>query len=92
MLKIAHFPMLKTLEEFDFPRLQHTSPNFVKQLATCDFINRHENVVMIGNPRTGKTHLMTVIGVKAYLLGYKVIFKTATTLITELQEVKDAYW
>lgn len=90
-LKIAHFPMLKTLEEFDFSRLQHVSPDFIKQLASCEFINRHENVVMIGNPGTGKTHLMTAIGIKACLLGYKVVFKTATTLVTELREAKDGY-
>ena len=90
-LKIAHFPMLKTLEEFDLSRLQHVSPDFIKQLASCEFINRHENVLMIGNPGTGKTHLMTAIGIKACLLGYKVVFKTATTLVTELREATDGY-
>ena len=59
-------------------------PEYVKQLASCDFIKRHENLVMIGNPGTGKTHLMTALGVKACLLGWKVIFCNATTLATEL--------
>ena len=90
-LKRAHFPMRKTLEEFDLSRLQHVKPEYVKQLAGCGFIERHENVVMIGNPGTGKTHLMTALGVKACLLGYKVLFKNATTLASELREARDTY-
>lgn len=90
-LKRAHFPMLKTLEEFDLGRLEHVKPEYVKQLASCGFIDRHENLVLIGNPGTGKTHLMTALGVKACLLGYKVIFKNATTLASELREARDSY-
>lgn len=90
-LKMAHFPLLKTLEEFDLSRLEHVKPEYVKQLASCDFVKRHENLVMIGSPGTGKTHLMTAIGVKACLLGYKVIFKNAASLATELAEARDDY-
>lgn len=73
-LKRAHFPLMKTLEEFDMSRLQYVKPEYVKQLASCDFISRHENMVMVGNPGTGKAHLMTAIGIKACILGYKVLF------------------
>lgn len=90
-LKRAHFPILKTLEEFDLSRLEHVKPEYVKQLAGCEFIKHHENVVMIGNPGTGKTHLMTAIGVRACLMGYKVIFCNAMTLATELCEARDDY-
>ena len=90
-LKRAHFPMLKTLEEFDLSRLEHVKPEYVKQLASCGFVERHENLVMIGNPGTGKTHLMTALGVKACLLGYKVLFKSAATLASELREARDSY-
>ena len=79
-INYAKFPMVKTLEEFDLTRLQHVRPEFVKQLASCDFIKHHENVVMIGNPGTGKTHLLTAIGIKACSCGYKVMFKNAVTL------------
>lgn len=78
-IKRAHFPIPKTLEEFDLSRLEHVKPEYVKQLASYDFIRRHEKLVMIGNPGTGKTHLMTALGLKACLLGYKVLFKNATT-------------
>ena len=46
---------------------------------------------MIGNPGTGKTHLMSAIGLKACLLGYKVLFKNATTLASELREARANY-
>lgn len=90
-LKRAHFPLLKTLEEFDLGRLEHIKPEYIKQLASCGFVERHENLVMIGNPGTGKTHLMTALGVKACLLGYKVLFKSAVTLAAELREARDGY-
>ena len=90
-LKRAHFPLLKTLEEFDLSRLQYVKPEYVKQLASCDFIRRHENMVLIGNPGTGKTHLMTAIGVKACMLGYRVTFYNAGTLAAELKEARDEY-
>ncbi|MCR4666569.1 MAG: IS21-like element helper ATPase IstB [Desulfovibrio sp.] len=90
-LKRAHFPLTKTLEEFDLTKLQHVKPEYVKQLASCNFIERHENLVLVGNPGTGKTHLMTAIGVKACLLGYKVLFYSATTLASELKEARDSY-
>lgn len=88
-LKRAHFPLHKTLEEFDLARLQHIQPEFVKQLAGCTYIDRHENLVLMGNPGTGKTHLMTALGIKACLLGYKVQFANAATLASELKEARD---
>ena len=90
-MKRAHFPLLKTLEEFDLSKLQHVKPEYVKQLASCGFIDRRENLVLIGTPGTGKTHLMTAIGVKACLLGYKVLFCNATTLASDLKEARDSY-
>lgn len=90
-LKREHFPLHKTLEEFDLSRLQHIQPEFIKQLANCSYIDRHENLVLMGNPGTGKTHLMTALGIKACLLGYKVQFANAATLASELKEARDGY-
>lgn len=91
-LKAAGFPYQKTLEEFDFSQLnQSVSPAFLSELASCQFIQNRQNIVMIGNPGRGKTHLSIALGLKACSLGYKVLFKNAATLSTELCEAKDHY-
>lgn len=87
----ARFPMQKTLEEFDLTRLEHVKPDYVKQLASCEFVRQHENVVLVGTPGTGKTHLMIALGMKACRYGLKVVFRNASTLATELREAKDDY-
>lgn len=91
-LKAAGFPYLKTLDEFDCSQLNHAvTREFIQELATCQFIHAHRNVVMIGNPGRGKTHLSIALGLKACYAGYKVLFKNAASLSTELCEAKDHY-
>ena len=91
-LKAAGFPFQKTLDEFDFSQLNPSvSPVFLQELASCKFIDDRKNVVMIGNPGRGKTHISIAIGLKACLQGYRVLFKNAGTLSTELAEARDAY-
>jgi DNA replication protein DnaC len=91
-LKAAGFPYLKTMEEFDSSQLNETvSPLFLRELASCQFISAKQNVVMIGNPGRGKTHLAIAMGLKACTQGYNVLFKNAATLSTELCEAKDNY-
>ncbi len=91
-LKAAAFPIQKTLEEFDYTQLNPSvSPVFIQELASCQFIQERKNIVMIGNPGRGKTHLSIALGIKACLQGYKVLFKTAGTLSTELAEARDTY-
>ena len=91
-LKAAGFPYQKTLDDFDFSQLnEHVSPVFIQELASCKFIDEHKNIVMIGNPGRGKTHISIAIGLKACLQGYRVLFKNAGTLSTELTEARDAY-
>ena len=86
-LKTAGFPYTKTMEEFDCSQLNETvSPLFLKELASCQFIQ-----IMIGNPGRGKTHLAIALGLKACAQGYNVLFKNAATLSTELCEAKDNY-
>ena len=60
--KAAGFPYVKTLDEFDMSRLAHVSPAAVAELSSCDFVKNRENVVMIGNPGSGKTHLAIALG------------------------------
>lgn len=91
-LKAAGFPYLKTMEEFDCSQLNDAvSPVFLNELASCQFISDRQNVVMIGNPGRGKTHLSIALGLKACAQGYNVLFKNAATLSTELCEAKDNY-
>lgn len=91
-LKAAGFPYLKTLDEFDCSQLNEAvSPLFLNELASCQFILQRQNVVMIGNPRRGKTHLSIALGLKACSQGFNVLFKNAATLSTELCEARDNY-
>lgn len=92
-LKAAAFPFQKTLDEFDFSQLNASiSPAFLRELATCQFIQDRQNIVMIGNPGRGKTHLSIALGLKACGLGFRVLFKNAASLSTELCEAKDHYY
>ncbi len=85
----ARFPFEKSLEEFELARLQHVNSTTIYELASCDFIKKKENIILIGNPGTGKTHLSIVIGLKACLNGLKVYFTTASSLATELIEAEN---
>lgn len=85
-IKKAGFPVLKTLDEFDYDRLEHVSESFVWELAACDFIKNRQNVVMIGNSGSGKSHLSVGIGMKACYYGFNVKFYTAMNLANELAE------
>ncbi len=85
-IKGARFPFTKTLDEFDYGRLEHVSEAFIRQLASCDFVERRQNVVMIGNPGSGKTHLSISLGMNACHAGFNVRFYTAMNLANELAE------
>lgn len=91
-LKAAGFPVQKSLDDFDTSQLNPSvSPVFLNELASCQFIEQKKNVVMIGNPGRGKTHIAIALGIKACLQGYHVLFKNASTLSTELTEARDTY-
>lgn len=88
----ACFPFEKTLDEFQMDRLNPSvSPSFINELASCDFIKKHQNIVMIGPPGRGKTHLSIALGMKACRAGFKVLFKNAAVLSTQLAEAQDSY-
>jgi len=88
-VKLACFPFQKTLEEFKFEALPHVQEALAWELAAGEFIKRRENIVMIGNPGTGKTHLSIALGLKACVYGYSVRFFTAAGLVTKLAEARD---
>lgn len=89
-IKSAKFPVLKSIDEFDSSRLEHVSEAKITSLACCDFIKSKQNIVMIGNPGSGKTHLATALGINACRAGYKVKFYTAVNLAAELAEASQA--
>ena len=88
-MRAARFPLKKSLDDFDFKNLPHVEEAVVWQLATGEFIDRHENIIMIGNPGTGKTHLAIGLGIRLCKQKYKVLFYTAANLVTELVEARD---
>lgn len=88
-IKAAKFPYLKTFDELELGRFEHVDAAYLQELASCDFIKERRNIVMIGNPGTGKTHLSIALGIKACNLGMKVRFFTAANLANALIEAQD---
>ena len=89
-LKKASFPALKRLEEFDYRWQTTVTKRQIDKLLDFNFADNRENIVFIGPPGVGKTHLASGIGLKAIEAGYKVLFTTALSLVEtmELAEIK----
>lgn len=83
-IRAVGFPMIKTLEEFDFGRSPGINPTVFRRLASCDFIAKKENIVFIGESGTGKTHLATALGIAACRRGFDVEFHQAFQLANRL--------
>jgi len=81
---LAHFPYLKTVESFDFKFQPSVDQKRVKELSLCHFIAHGENVVFLGPPGVGKTHLAIALGIKAVQAGYPVLFSSAQALLGNL--------
>jgi len=81
---MARFPFVKPLESFDFGYQPSIDKKQVQALATCHFIEHGDNVVVLGPPGVGKTHLSVGLGLKAIEAGYRVLFSTAANLIATL--------
>ena len=73
-LKAAKFPTVKTLEGFDFLAQPSVNKPLVLELLRCHYVERRENVLLVGNPGTGKTHLATALAVAACGAGKRVRF------------------
>ncbi len=85
----ARFPYLRTLDQFDFSAMPSVNKAMVLQLATGDYLARKENVILIGNMGTGKTHTAIALALLACRQGKKVRFYTATGLINDLLEAQE---
>lgn len=77
-IRAARFPARKSLEDFDFDHARGLKREAIAHLGTLDFITAKENVVFLGPPGTGKTHLATRIAIRACQAGHRVQFATAS--------------
>jgi DNA replication protein DnaC len=87
-LQIAHFPSVRTLEEFDFSVQPSVDERLIQELATGNFIAHGEAVLMLGPPGVGKTHLAIGLGRKIVERGHTVRFTTATALLSTLAKAE----
>jgi DNA replication protein DnaC len=83
-LRQARFPWVKTLEQFEFDFQPSLDRRQVRELAGLSFVERAHNVIILGPPGVGKTHLAIALGVKAVEAGYSVLFLSLETLMTRL--------
>jgi DNA replication protein DnaC len=89
-VKAAHFPAVKTVDDFDFTVQTSVSRTTIAHLAGLDFLAEAKNVVFLGPPGTGKTHLSIAFGVQAARRGHRVAFATAQSWVNRLGAAKKA--
>ena len=88
-IKAAHFPTTKSLDTFDFLAIPSLNKPLVLELARCEYIDRNENVIAVGNSGTGKTHVALGLALAACQRGLSVGFTTAAALVQKLIEARD---
>jgi DNA replication protein DnaC len=88
-IRQAMFPVLKTLDSFDFTMQPSINEASVRELIRGEFVQRKENVLLVGNPGTGKSHLATALGHAVCMQGLKVKFFSVTGLVTTLLEHRE---
>lgn len=88
-IKAARFPVVKSLDSFDFAAIPKLNKMQVLELARCEWIERRENVIALGPSGTGKTHVALGLALAACQKGLSVGFTTAAALVSEMMEARD---
>ena len=89
-IRAARFPSRKSLEEFDFDHTRALKREVIAHLGTLDFVAAKDNVVFLGPPGTGKTHLAIGLAIRACQAGHRVLFATASEWVARLAEAHHA--
>ena len=90
-IRDARFPVVKTIDTFDFKAQPSINQALVRELIQSgEYISKRENVLLVGNPGTGKTHLSIALGFAACAQGKKVRFTTTTAMVTALLEARES--
>ena len=89
-IRAARFPGRKSLEDFDFEHARGLKRDLVAHLGTLDFVTAKDNVLLLGPPGTGKTHLATGLAIRACQAGHRVLFATAAEWVTRLADAHHA--
>ena len=89
-IRAARLPGRKSLEEFDFDHARGLKRELISHLGTLDFVTAKDNVLLLGPPGTGKTHLATGLAIRACQAGHRVLFATATDWVTRLADAHNA--
>ena len=88
-IRAARFPSVKSLDTFDSTAIPSVNKPLVMELARCEYVQRRENVIAIGNSGTGKTHVALGLGLAGCQRWMSVSFTTAAALVYELMEARD---
>src|ERR1700745_223398 len=89
-IRAARFPARKSLEEFDFDHARGLKRETIAHLGTLDFATAKDNVVFLGPPGTGKTHLAIGLAIRACQAGHRVLFATAAEWVARVAEAPHA--
>ena len=88
-IKEAQFPVIKTIDSFDFGAQPSINEPLVRELLRGEYIGKKENILLVGNPGTGKTHLALALGFAACSQGKRIKFTTTTALVTQMLEQRE---
>jgi DNA replication protein DnaC len=88
-IRQARFPVVKSLDSFDFLAIPALNKTLVLELARSEYLDRKENILLLGNSGTGKTHIALGLGLAACQRGHRVRFTTTAALVSELIEARD---